>query len=188
MRQFFLYLQWNLKKTLEQSNTWDTLTSQLQAHMWHARAHTYVHIHERKHTPTPHACMHAYTHSHLHTKNHCFFFRNLKFHANAIIRRMIAFAWNFKLRKKKNSGSLCVFSSTSRALLPGKNYAPCLRTVIYKFHLQQKVRYNFFNFWHYRPAKITILPRNSGKLWIMLKFAWIFFFQTKNLFSVIEHP
>ena len=38
---------------------------------------------------------------------------------------MIAFAWNFKLRKK-NSGSLCVFSSTSRALLPGKNYAPCL--------------------------------------------------------------
>ena len=37
---------------------------------------------------------------------------------------MIAFAWKFKLRK--NSGSLCVFSSTSRALFPRKNYAPCL--------------------------------------------------------------
>ena len=34
-----------------------------------------------------------------------------------------------------------------------------IRTVIYKFHLQQNVRYNFFNFWHYRPAKITILPK-----------------------------
>ena len=40
------------------------------------------------------------------------------------VRLMIAFAWNFKLRK--TSGSLCVFSSTSWALLAGKNYTSCV--------------------------------------------------------------
>ena len=85
-----------------------------EKHLHHSYKHTcdmHEHTHTctftNAHTPTPHACMRAYTPSHLHTRNHCFF-RNLKFHANAIIRQMIAFAWNLKLRKKKTV-VLCVY-------------------------------------------------------------------------------
>ena len=51
--------------TIKKENTWTikhmTHTTQLQAHMWHARAHTYVHIHERTHTHASrmHACIYA---------------------------------------------------------------------------------------------------------------------------------
>ena len=55
-----------------------------------------------------------------------------------------------------------------------------IRTVIYKFHLQQNVRFFFFNFWHYHPAKITILPRKlreANNVEICMDF---FFFSNKK--------
>ena len=60
----------------------------------------------------------------------------------------------------------------------------CLTSFLSQY---KRIRF-FFNFCHYRSAKMTILPRKLREAQNNVEICMGFFFQTKNLFSVIEHP
>ena len=58
-----------------------------------------------------------------------------------------------------------------------------IHTVIYQFHLQQNARNFFFNFWHYWPAKITILPRKLREAQNNVEICMDFFSNKKFILS-----